>query len=77
MDEREIVIPGSVEHCGLHSMRVRVPWVCLHCGGPRGEPTAGLSYDGSRRLNVDTWQNPCGHVETYSAIRAAIAKATA
>lgn len=28
-----------------------------------------ISYDGSRRLACDGWTNPCGHVDTYAAVR--------
>ncbi len=68
-ESRTIVIPGCAEHAGLFSVHLTVPWVCMHCGGPRGEPYKGLSYDGSRRLAVDCWKNPCGHSETYAELR--------
>ena len=69
-DERTVTIPGRELHEGLYARRVTLPWVCLHCGGPRGEPFESSSYDGSRQLYVDSWNNPCGHVETYAEIRA-------
>lgn len=67
---RTVVIPACVKHAGQLSMLVTLPWVCLHCGGPRGEPFSTTSWDGSRRLGVHGWNNPCGHVEKYSAVRA-------
>lgn len=66
---RTVTIPGSEQHNGLHSIRVTLPWTCPQCGGPRGEPFPGISYDGSRQLNCDRWQNACGHVDLYSAVR--------
>ncbi|WP_367128267.1 hypothetical protein [Saccharothrix sp. HUAS TT1] len=44
---------------------VTVPWVCPKCGGPRGEvnPTE-IPLFGSRRA-VDTWRNPCGHIDHH------------
>lgn len=74
--QRTITIPALEQHEGIFSVTATVPWICLHCGGPRGEPIDTLSYDGSRRLGVSGWTNPCGHVEKYSEVRAAIAKAT-
>lgn len=71
---RLVVIPATNEHGGYDAMHVLLPWTCLVCGGPRGEPTPGFSYDGSRRLAVDTWKNPCGHVEKYGMIRDSLRK---
>lgn len=66
---RTVTIPGSREHNGMHSVRVTLLWECPACGGPRGEPFRTLSYDGSRRLGCDGWTNPCGHVDSYAAVR--------
>ncbi len=70
---RTVTIPACAEHDGFHAMRVTLPWVCLRCGSPRGEPFETISYDGSRRLGVHGWINPCGHIEKYSEVRAAVA----
>jgi hypothetical protein len=77
MNTRTVTIPGRTEHDGYHSMTVTLPWVCLQCGGPRGEPFDTVSYDGSRRLEVHGWHNPCGHVEKYSDVRQSLVKALA
>lgn len=69
--ERTITIPSMIEHEGIFAMTIRVLWTCLICGAERGEPFATTSYDGSRRLGVDGWRNPCGHLETYHMIRTA------
>lgn len=69
---RSILIPALTEHAGQYWMHATVQWTCIHCGGPRGEPEPGISWDGSRKLLVDTWRNPCGHVEKYSQVRDAI-----
>lgn len=66
---QQITIPACVEHEGFHAITVTVPWHCIYCGEERGEPTSGLSFDGSRRLGVTIWSNPCGHIESYEAIR--------
>jgi hypothetical protein len=67
-----VTIPTKVEHEGYpgNLMTVEIADTCPQCGGPRGTKRwGGLSYDGSRRLNVDCWSNPCGHVDTYAAVR--------
>jgi hypothetical protein len=69
VETRTVTIPARAEHEGFHSLTLTLPWACLECGGPRGEPFETLSYDGSRRLNVHGWENSCGHVEKYSAVR--------
>ena len=69
---REVVVPSTEVHEGRswNRMRVRLVWVCPQCGGPRGAPIKGISYDGSRRLyDVDLWENPCEHVDAYGAVR--------
>lgn len=66
---REVVIPRVREHGGFASVTVRLKWCCPKCGGPRGTPFGGLSYDGSRRLAVDQWVNPCGHIDSYADVR--------
>ncbi|WP_420119920.1 hypothetical protein [Nakamurella sp.] len=78
-DRRTVRIPGSQDHAGHHLITVTLPWVCPACGGPRGEITPAISYDGSRRLGCDAWTNPCGHLDTYAAIRleTAIGRASA
>jgi hypothetical protein len=66
---RPIVIPACDEHAGLHIIKTEVPWHCIYCGAERGVPREGFSFDGSRRLVVTCWSNPCGHIETYKALR--------
>ncbi len=69
LETKTVRIPGSAEHDGHHAVEVTVLWECPQCGGPRGEVYDTLSYDGSRRLGCHGWKNPCGHVDTYAAIR--------
>ncbi len=69
MRTEEIIIPACSEHEGYFVIRTKVPWYCIFCGAERGEPFEAFSYDGSRRLNVSAWKNPCGHLETYSTVR--------
>lgn len=68
-ERKTVRIPGCVDHAGLHIVAVELVWLCPECGGPRGEPFDTLSYDGSRRLEVQGWVNPCGHTDQYGAVR--------
>lgn len=69
MTIKTVTIPACVEHWGMHSVTVAINWVCPVCGGARGEVFDTLSYDGSRRLGVHGWSNPCGHIDSYSDVR--------
>jgi hypothetical protein len=68
-ERRTVRIPGSTDHAGHHLITVTLRWVGPTCGGPRGEIMPAISHDGSRRLGCDGWTNPCGHLDTYDAIR--------
>lgn len=59
------------EHCGnpAYLKKYEISDNCPKCGKPRGKIFKGLSYDGSRRLSVDCWNNPCGHIDMYEDIR--------
>lgn len=71
---RTVTIPNRDDHDARqeNTVTLTVAWVCPvpGCGGPRGEVARGLSFDGSRRLVVDTWTNACGHVDLYEDVRA-------
>jgi hypothetical protein len=67
-----VTIPRLQEHNGYEGnlMTIEISDQCPVCGGPRGEKRwRGLSYDGSRRLAVECWENACGHVDGYGAVR--------
>ena len=65
---RRVFIPLRPEHDGAYGGWVELNWTCPVCGGPRGEVHDARSYDGSRILYCDSWTNPCGHVDKYSAV---------
>lgn len=69
METKTVTVPRSAQHQGFYSVELFLNWVCPVCGGPRGEPYKTISYDGSMRLSVDGWNNPCGHVDKYSDVR--------
>ncbi len=62
-----VTIPRIQEHEGYpgNLITISISNECPKCLGKRGKVFDGLSYDGSRRLNVSCWVNPCGHVDTY------------
>ena len=64
-----VTIPACPEHEGFHKVTVTIMDQCPVCGGPRGKVYPTRSYDGSRVLHCDGWDNPCGHVDKYSAVR--------
>ena len=64
-----VEIPSCTEHEGFRIATYEISDRCPVCGGPRGETFRTLSYDGSRRMEVDGWVNPCGHVDRYEAVR--------
>ena len=65
----KVEIPTREEHEGFYSGTFEISDKCPVCGGPRGvKRWKGLSYDGSRRLSVDCWSNPCGHIDKYSDV---------
>lgn len=67
-----VEIPRTQEHAGYpgNVIKVEIADTCPKCGAKRGvKAWKGLSYDGSRRLSVDCWENECGHVDLYSEVR--------
>ena len=69
-----VKIPSCQEHAGYpgNVIKVEISDLCPRCGKPRGKPFSTISYDGSRRLHVDGWENECEHVDRYSEIREGI-----
>lgn len=65
----KVTIPASKHHAGMDLVTLVISDVCPTCGGPRGRKFGTHSFDGSRRLNCDGWNNPCGHVDTYENVR--------
>lgn len=67
---REIVIPAAQSHYG-RSVRLVVPWSCIHCGAPRGTHVQGESTcsESGLKLLVSAWATSCGHRETYEDVR--------
>jgi len=58
---------------GLTSPCVRtvaISATCPKCGGERGEPRNLNQFDDGAYYSVDTWTNPCGHVDYYRDVLA-------
>lgn len=64
-----VTIPSCEEHAGIHISSYKISNLCPICGSKRGNPFGTHSFDGSRRMNVDGWKNPCGHIDSYSSVR--------
>jgi hypothetical protein len=43
---------------------------CATCGGPRGEVYTHNFHEDGGWYYVDRWNNPCGHIDTYTAVLA-------
>lgn len=65
----QVTIPSKEHHEGIFSMKIYIPDTCPKCGGKRGKPFTTVHYDGSKRLFVDGWTNPCGHTDEYRDVR--------
>ncbi len=66
-----VEIPLFAEHGGYPGClrKIEISDKCPVCGAKRAVKSwKGLSYDGSRRLPADCWQNECDHVDTYSSV---------
>lgn len=66
-----VEIPSCQQHEGYPGAlrKYKIKDTCS-CGGKRAvKAWRGFSYDGSRRLLVDCWENSCGHVDLYSMVR--------
>jgi rubredoxin len=68
VETKTVEIPDRSRHQGIHKTTVTLEWVCPVCEEPRGEVKKVLSYDGSRRMQVDGWENPCCHVDKYADV---------
>ena len=65
-----VEIPTCEQHEGFYRGRYEIDDKCPRCGAQRGvERWRGFSFDGSRRLTVDCWENACGHIDKYSDVR--------
>jgi len=66
---KRVRIPRFQDHEGIYQYWANLYWICPVCGGPRGEVFDAFSYDGSCRMLVNGWENPCGHLDYYMDLR--------
>jgi hypothetical protein len=66
---KSVIIPAFDNHQGIYKLTVKLYWICPRCEGLRGDVHQVLSYDGSLRMSVDGWINPCGHIDKYIDVR--------
>ncbi|MFC9361303.1 hypothetical protein ACFTZB_32585 [Rhodococcus sp. NPDC057014] len=50
--------------------KVEISISCAHCGGRRGIPKPTYQHEDGITYWVDTWTNPCGHVDHYASVLA-------
>ena len=67
-----VEIPIIAQHAGLnfYVRKIEIQDFCPKCKMPRGKNTIHKvrSYDGSRFVICDGWENPCGHIDKYSDV---------
>jgi hypothetical protein len=70
-DTMIVTIPAMDNHGGFaaNTVTVKLHTRCPLCGAKRSAPWKALSYDGSQRMEVDTWAEGCGHYAYYSGAR--------
>lgn len=70
-----VEIPSKIDHEGYlgNLIKVDIGDKCITCGKTRKLTSLkkGLSFDGSRRLVVDSWRSECLCVESYQECRTA------
>ncbi len=67
----KVTIPICPNHEGsiLSLTTIEIDNKCPKCGSERGvKRWKGFSYDGSRRIIVDCWENACGHIDKYTDV---------
>ncbi len=47
---------------------VEIGDACPVCGGHRGEPERRHFHEDGEDYGVDTWKNPCGHLDSYESV---------
>jgi hypothetical protein len=47
---------------------ITIPDRCPKCGGPRGEVKPYRFFCDGDWFSVDTWDNPCGHIDFYADV---------
>ncbi|TGM35696.1 hypothetical protein EHQ75_16025 [Leptospira levettii] len=70
-------IPRIAEHNGFSEFLAEytISNRCPKCGAKRAvKRWLDYSYDGSRKLLCDRWDNECGHYDTYESIRNEVKK---
>ena len=50
----------------FYPLKVLIGARCPRCGGPRGEAKPGRVFEDGDVFYVDSWENPCGHVDNYA-----------
>ena len=75
--DRSAEMPWGVGLIDPVTRKIVISAYCPQCGGRRGEPRGRNAVDDGAYYWVQVWDNPCGHVDAYTAvIREAAKRAT-
>lgn len=72
-----VTIPDRSDHGGFqeHLKKYTISNKCPKCGAKRAiKRWKDYSYDGSRKLFCDRWDNACNHYDLYEDVRIEAAK---
>jgi hypothetical protein len=53
-----------------YPVKATIAATCPVCGGPRGEPVMRRFCEDGEWFDLDTWENPCGHIDLYRDVYA-------
>jgi hypothetical protein len=74
-DDRQAVMEARIpdhgsqrSYEGVWVSTVTIVKTCLVCGGPRGEKDGGHHREDGAYYRIDTWSNPCGHVDYFENV---------
>lgn len=68
--DRSKEAPWGSGACRPVTRKVVISAHCPVCGARRGEPRGLNQHDDGEWYWVNVWTNPCGHVDSYSAVAA-------
>lgn len=68
--DRAAEAPWGVGPTNPAVVTVTIADTCPGCGGPRGAPHLLRQHDDGVTYWVHVWDNPCGHIDHYTAVAA-------
>jgi len=68
--DRAAESPWGSGRCDPKTRTITISARCPRCCAPRGKPQGLNSIDDGAHYWVQTWKNPCGHIDLYEAVLA-------